>query len=126
MTILRLCLCYTEAGLSQEGLLCPAARDKTLEANGEEEKCFFFISKASNSLVKRVCILMLLQKLLSPFFVFCLIFSLPPSSRLRQLCCQTKGRFACLGLPKGLNLLHIVHIFHNAAFFAELERNNVT
>lgn len=37
-----------------------------------------------------------------------------------------KGRFTCLQLPKGLNLLYIMHIFHDAAFFAELERSNVT
>lgn len=37
-----------------------------------------------------------------------------------------RGRFACLQLPGGLNLLCIMHIFHNAAVFAELERNNVT
>lgn len=71
------CTC-AEAGLGQKGLLCPTVWGKTLEANGEREKCFFFIPKASNSLVKRVCIFMVLpQRLLLPFFLFCLAFSLP-------------------------------------------------
>lgn len=37
-----------------------------------------------------------------------------------------KGRFTCLQLAEGLNLLYIMHILHDAGFFAELERNNVT
>lgn len=56
----------------------------------EKQKCFFFPSRASNSLAK--CggnFLVLPARLLLPFFFFLLAFSLPPSPRLLETCSRS-------------------------------------
>lgn len=81
---------------------------KSQQQLGETRLYFYAATKAAFTLF------LVLPCLFPPSFLRAAITLFPNERKIR------------LRLPKGLNLFHIVHILHNAALFAELERNNVT